>query len=211
MGDVGANECRCRFALHLALALAAVVTTACSGTASSQGGTASAVVYATPAHGEEAFASRKVRIPVQKLQFGVYLGWQMGRYEIIAAHPELAEPEAALRGQIKTLVENDGHQLPPVQGDALLENIMLTYRMTDVAKVAAITLGVCALRLSLSGATSNSENREGMAQAARQLLDSVDASILAVNDRKSLFDHLRSHLTTSSEVNEAVTAIESFE
>ncbi|AOT08710.1 hypothetical protein [Pseudoalteromonas luteoviolacea] len=136
----------------------------------------------------------KVVIERQKARFGVSLGLQLGRYDLIqgSKFPEAQEAESEIVKQIEALLKQDGYKgsINDVTSRELIAKLLTHYSVIDVEKHAAILIGISALRASLVGVSTVLSNNMEMKELSLSALQDIDSSV--VKNKMDLFEKLLS-------------------
>jgi hypothetical protein len=147
----------------------------------------------------ESVSATVVEMSPGVLMPSLFLGWQLGRYEIIQGNelPEAKAAESALRSDIEALVEQRGGSIALADTPAgqVIRQILGRAVGHDLREHGAILIGIAAFRANLVGHSSNPANNEELRRLAFSALLDVDPSV--VPNKHALFDRLLSEQPAS--------------
>jgi len=144
------------------------------------------------------------------LRFGLTLGWQLGRYELIydSPIPEAKALQPSLEAEIKDLLTADGYpqSIAGLTFQQLIRQVLAFYGLTSINKHAAILIGNSACRASLIGASKDQGHNDEMKALAFSSLRDIDPTIL--RNKEKFFDLLLQRKPHS--IVEVLEVIDSF-
>jgi len=125
------------------------------------------------------------------LRWGLQLGFQLGRFELIdgAPFPEARAVAPAIRGELAELLKRDG--LVSVQGKTgmqIMGEVIRVYGTLDAERHAAILIGIAANRALLVGASKKDEHNAEMRKLALSAIMEADPTVIP--NRPALFEAL---------------------
>jgi hypothetical protein len=140
-------------------------------------------------------------------RLGVTLGWQLARLEFFdgSSFEEARAAAPKVREEIDFLLQQDGtdklfkdyNKEHNVQ--TLINRILIYYDANDSEMHAAILIGICALRVSLAGASSNKDHNDEMLRIAQSCIQQVDDSIIP--DKDEFFNSIIAAKKNNTEFN----------
>jgi hypothetical protein len=120
-------------------------------------------------------------------RFGLTLGWQLGRYEMLyqSPIPEAAAAAPDLEREIQTMLEQDHYPnaVQSVSAQQLMHDVLLYYGSADADKHAMILLGMAAVRAMMAGASNDQSINEQMAELAHGMIAEIDSTVLPNKER----------------------------
>jgi hypothetical protein len=115
------------------------------------------------------------------LRFGLSLGWQLARFELIdgSSFPEVRGESLKIKEDIKIFLLQDGYpnSIDKQNAHAIIHNVLSYYSTSNLDKHTFILIGIAALRTSLIGASENIENNNEMENIAYSAIQEIDPSI----------------------------------
>lgn len=125
----------------------------------------------------------RIKFDSAKLRFGLSLGWQLARYEIIYK-PQDQQFLPILEG-IKTeinmmLLDKGFNQSIDGKASELMHNILQFFSFKDDEIYNSILLGIAGFRQSLVGSSSKEENNDEMQKIATSAINDVSISYIGI-------------------------------
>ncbi len=126
-----------------------------------------------------------VKINRNKLRFGLSVGWQLARWELIFGVSEFENVSKEIKEEILNLLHIDNITFQFKEPKELLREILNYYSIRDIEKHASILLGVSAMRLSVTKQLTNGSSITHLQDIAFSALMDIDNTILS--DKKIFF------------------------
>jgi len=113
-----------------------------------------------------------------KLRFGLNLGWQLGRFDILSGSTIAAAQaiEVELKNEILTILTNEGFQNVASLSNPsnFIRMIVSYYEAADIEKHNSILLGIAAFRSSLVGASEEEQHNAQLGKLAESVFLEID-------------------------------------
>lgn len=126
------------------------------------------------------------------LRFGLFLGWELGRYELLydSIFTEAQQVSPKIYSDIQKLLDNDNFPKQQLNKDSkkLMKNVINYYSMTHIKKHSSILLGIAAFRISLVGTSKNESHNLEFEALALSTFREIDDS--TVPQKMKLFEKL---------------------